>query len=118
VPAASTGLSWQPVLVILIGGVVGGLANVLATAHDRKDPWEHFWERFAENAVLGVAASLIAFGVSGTASGTIWQQLSTCTIAGIGGGQIVRSYVKTRRIQTDQTIAEELELATKESLRP
>jgi hypothetical protein len=104
----------QGVIVILIGGLIGGTANVLVSP----DPIKRFKRRLTKNVVLGITAAVIAFGISGTATGSIWQQLSTCTVAGIGGGQIVRSYSKSKQLQTDETIIDEYEKATKESLTP
>jgi gas vesicle protein len=103
-------LSWEGIWVILIGGVLGGIANSLIAP----TTGQKLAERLARNIVLGVTASVIAFGVSGTATGTVWQQLSTCTVAGVGGGQVVRSYARSKELQrSKRKMAENVEI-TKE----
>jgi hypothetical protein len=97
---------WQGVAVILLGGTLGGLGHGLVTgiAGD-----EHPWQEALRHVLLGVIAAVIAFGVTGVSTSSVWQQLSTCTIAGVGGGEIVRGYLQRRQLRT-------LRGATKEAI--
>jgi hypothetical protein len=94
----------QGVAVILLGGALGGLGHGLATGILGLD---HPWQMSLRNVALGIIAAVIAFGVTGVSSSSVWQQLSTCTIAGVGGGEIIRSYMKGKQLQTTRGKADE-----------
>jgi hypothetical protein len=106
---------YQGVAVIVSCGALGGIGHGLVTGIIWKDRPVAL---AIQHVVLGIIAALIAFGVSGVSTATIWEQMSTCTIAGVGGGEVVRGFLQRRQLQTQRGVTQEAIDVGKDLLDP